>query len=270
MPAVQLAILNQQINGLTSHFADPVSFRHEVEGLLLRYSDLSYKPGQAVYQSNLSLSSYRTAPVVMRRLQQHMSGLASLNPELALPAADELWRSDQTEMRQLAAVALGNVPIPYANRVFERLKTWPTPGTKLAQLEALFEKGSTQIRKENPQQWLDQTRAWLNDTDVNINRLGVIAMLPLANDPTYENLPAIFNALNPVLLTMVAELQLELRKLLTVLAHRSPTETGYYLRQVMGINASRTMLRLVRRILPEFPEEIQTKLRIALASQQHK
>jgi hypothetical protein len=268
MPAVQLATLNQQINDLTPHFADPASFRREVEGLLLRYSDLSYKPGRAVYQSDLSPSSYHTAPVVMRRLQQHLAGLATLNPELALPAADALWQSDQTEMRQLAAILLGNVPIPYANEVFERLKTWPAPGTELAQLETLFEKGSLQIRRENPQQWLEQIRAWLDETDVNMYRLGVIAMLPLANDPAYENLPAIFNALSPTLARAPAELQRELRDLLTVLAHRSPAETGYFLRQVMGINASRTMLRLVRRILPEFPEEVQARLRSALANQQ--
>ncbi|MHB1119870.1 MAG: hypothetical protein ACYC11_07390, partial [Bellilinea sp.] len=51
------------------------------------------------------------------------------------------------------------------------------------------------------------------------------------------------------------------RALLVQLARRSPTETGYFLRQVMGSNPSPELTRLVRRVLPEFPEEIQNRIR---------
>jgi len=264
MPAVQLVRLNQQLNSLAQHFDDPSRFRSELESMLIRYADLTYKPGDAVKRSSLSITSYRTAPIVLRKLEQRMAGLAAFNPELTLGVADSLWASEQAEMRQLAAVLIGNLPESYSSEVLARLKSWTVPGVEFTHIQTLFQKGSTQLRQNEPQKWLDLIRTWLNSPDKDMLRLGVLAITTLAADREYENLPAIYNAISPVLTITPEELQHELRQLLTQLARRSPTETSYFLRQVMGLNPTRTLARLVRRVLPEFPDEIQTRLRSAL------
>ncbi len=264
MPAVQLIKLNQQINSLTQHFADPIAFRNEVETLLVRYADLTYKPGQAVRQSSLAVSSYRTSPIVLRKLGQRMAVLAAHNPEIALAAADHLWQAEQAEMRQLAAVLIGNLPEVFSGEVLKRLQAWPVTGIDVSQMGSLFEQSSIQLRRSEPNQLLELIRSWLNAPDVGMVRLGVIAITTLVSDHDFENLPAVYNAVSPLLAIPPDELKHELRALLVQLAHRSPTETGYYLRQVMGSNPSPELTRLVRRVLPEFPEEIQNRMRSLL------
>ncbi|MHB8194175.1 MAG: DNA alkylation repair protein [Bellilinea sp.] len=261
MPAVQLIQLNQQINALTQHFADPIAFRNEVEMLLVRYADLTYKPGQAVRQSNLAASSYRTSPIVLRKLAQRMAGLAAHNPELALATADHLWQAEQAEMRQLAAVLIGNLPAEFSGEVLKRLQAWTVPGIDVSQMGRLFEQCSIQLRHSEPNQLLEIVRSWLDAPDIGMVRLGVIAITTLVSDHDFENLPAVYNAISPLLVIPHDELKHELRALLVQLARRSPTETGYFLRQVMGSNPSPELTRLVRRVLPEFPEEIQNRIR---------
>jgi len=264
MPAVQLIQLNQQINALVAYFAEPNRFRSELESLLIRYADLTYKPGDAVKRSSLSTTSYRTAPIVLRKLEQRMAGLAAFNPDLTLGVADTLWATDQTETRQLAAVLIGNLPQAYSGEVLARLQAWTVPGVEFSHLQTLFQQGSSQLRQAEPQKWLNLIRTWLNSSDRGMVRLGTLAITSMAADRDYDNLPAIFNAISPVLGAAPEDLQHELRQLLTQLARRSPTETGYFLRQVMGLYPTRTLARLVRRVLPEFPEEIQVRLRSTL------
>jgi len=74
----------------------------------------------------------------------------------------------------------------------------------------------------------------------------------------------VYNTVSPLLTLSPGELQNELRNLLVQLARRSPTETAYFLRQVIGINPPPMLLRIVRRCLPEFPLETQTRLRSVL------
>lgn len=264
MPAVQLVQLNQQINSLTPHFADPVIFRNELEALLIRYADLTYKPGQAVQQSKLSISSYRTAPIVLRKLEQHLAGLSKHNPELALVAADHLWQADQAEMRRLAAIMVGNVPGEFSGQVLERMQTWAVPGEKPPYLGMLFELGSVELRRTDTLKWMNLIRSWLSDSNLEMARLGLLAVTTLVNDRDFENLPAVYNAISPLVAETPDELQFEMRSLIVKLARRAPTETGYFLRQVMGMYPSASLFRLVRRILPEFPEEIQDRLRSML------
>ncbi len=107
-------------------------------------------------------------------------------------------------------------------------------------------------------------RTWLNDPDLEIVRLGVIAITRLVNDREYENLPAVYTAITPLVSVTPEKLQYELRVLVTQLARRSPTETAYFLRQAMGPHPTPTRARVGRRILPEFPDETQDRLKSLL------
>lgn len=264
MPAVQLTNLNQQISSLAQHFLEPDDFQKGLEALLVRYADLTYKPGQTVRQTGLPYSSYRTAPIVMRGLEDRLAFLAPRYPEAAMAVAERLWKTEKTEPRRLAAVLLGNLPAEYVDAVLGYLKAWSLPGVEFAHLEALFAMGSARLRLEDSAKWLDLIRLWLVSAEADMVRLGVLAVTALAADRNFENLPAVYNTVGPLLTLSPAELQNELRNLLIQLARRSPTETAYFLRQVIGINPPPMLLRIVRRCLPEFPLETQTRLRSLL------
>ncbi|MBA4398810.1 MAG: hypothetical protein C0396_02925 [Anaerolinea sp.] len=264
MPAVQLTSLNQQIDALAQRFLDPVDFQNGLEALLVRYADLTYKPGQAVRQTGLPYSSYRTAPIVMRALEERLAFLAPRYPEPAITIAEGLWKTEKTEPRRLAAVLLGNLPAEHVDSVLSRLKTWSVPGVEFGHLEALFSLGSARLRREDSPKWLEMIHTWLNSTDQAIVRLGVMAVTTLARDQNFENLPAIFTLSGPLLAQSPGELQAELRALLVQLARRSPAETAFFLRQVIGSRPSPMLLRIVRRCLPEFPVESQARLRSLL------
>ncbi len=266
MPAVQLTSLNQQIDALAQRFLDPVDFQNGLEALLVRYADLTYKPGQAVRQTGLPYSSYRTAPIVMRALEDRLAFLAPRYPEPAITIAEGLWKTEKTEPRRLAAVLLGNLPAEHVDSVLSRLKTWSVPGVEFGHLEALFSLGSARLRREDSPKWLEMIHTWLNSTDQAIVRLGVMAVTTLARDQNFENLPAIFTLSGPLLAQSPGELQAELRALLVQLARRSPAETAFFLRQVIGSRPSPMLLRIVRRCLPEFPVETQARLRSLLQS----
>lgn len=266
MPAVELAKLDQQINALTKHFAEPGAFRYELESLLVRYADLTYKPGESVRQSTLLISSYRTAPIVMRKLELRMAALAVHNPDLVLPAADLLWQAEESEMRRLAAVLVGNLPPEKTNEVLQRLEAWSKPGSNPVHFEVLYDLGTVTLRRSAAQKWLELIRTWLSDTDLEMARLGVIAITRLANDREFENLPALYNAIGPLVSVTPDKLQYELRVLVTQLARRSSTETAYFLRQAMGPHPTPTLARMVRRILPEFPAETQDRLKTLLTA----
>ncbi|MFA5837627.1 MAG: DNA alkylation repair protein [Bellilinea sp.] len=264
MPAVQLASLNQQIDALAQRFLEPVDFQNGLEALLVRYADLTYKPGQAVRQTGLPYSSYRTAPIVMRALEDRLAFLAPRYPEPAIAVAEGLWKTEKTEPRRLAAVLLGNLPAAHVDSVLGRLKAWSVPGAEFGHLEALFSLGSVRLRREDSQKWLEMIHTWLNSTDQAIVRLGVMAVTTLVHDQNFENLPAIFTLSGPLLAQSPGELQTELRTLLIQLARRSPAETAFFLRQVIGSQPSPMLLRIIRRCLPEFPLETQTRLRSLL------
>src|SRR5574340_257827 len=266
MPAVQLAKLDQQINNLTQYFADPGAFRYELESLLVRYADLTYKPGESVRQSTLLISSYRTAPIVMRKLELRMAALAVHNPDLVLPAVDLLWQAEESEMRRLAAVLVGNLPPEKTDEVLQRLEAWSKPGSNPVHFEILYDLGTVTLRRSAAQKWLELIRTWLNDADLEMARLGVIAITRLANDREFENLPALYNAIGPLVSVTPDKLQYELRVLVTQLARRSPTETAYFLRQAMGPHPTPPLARMVRRILPEFPAEAQDRLKALLTA----
>jgi len=156
MPAVQLAQLDQQINNLTKHFADPVAFRYELESLLIRYADLTYKPGESVRQSTLLISTFRTSPIVMRKLELRMAALAVHNPDLVLPAADLLWQAEESEMRRLAAVLVGNLPPEKTDEVLQRLREWSKPAAIGASKRCMTLHGN--LRRSAAQKWLELIR----------------------------------------------------------------------------------------------------------------
>lgn len=265
MPAVSLTRLNKQVASLVDLFGQPAEFTSALRSIFEQYSDLTYRAGQGIKAPSL-LPSYHMPALVMKTLELNLATLSASQPQNCLEIADRLWADRYLEMRQFACILLGQAALAPLQPVLNRLENWSATSDDYNLVTFLLDRGSQRMRREAPNRWLDVLRDWMNSPNQALRHNGLTALLPLIQDRTYENLPAIFNLVTPALQQDANDLSAELQKALTMMARRSPMETGYFLRQITATTDDPALRRLIRRCLPAFPPETQTRLKTALLS----
>ena len=263
MPAVELTKLRQQIDRLVELFDQPDEFQRAVRQLYEHYTDLAYHPGQTVTRRS-PIPSYRPPALLTRRLELDLTAACLARSEQALAIVDRLWAETYLEPRLLAATLLGQIPLSQGEGIMERLRAWAQPREDRSVLEALLERGAARLRTEGPDALLELYDSWLSAPDAERRLIGLKGLLPLINDPAFENLPPIFSMLNPIVRTVDAAAFNELAVVLGALAARTPIETAYFLRQAISAPHQANTPRLVRKILPLLSESAQESLRAAL------
>lgn len=263
MPAVELSRLRAQINRLIVRFDDPTGLRSELRDLLDLYANRAYRPGQAVQPQPL-LPSYRVAPLIMQQLTLELGKTCQEQPQQALGVVEALWQDPSLEPRLLAAALIGAIPPSAADGVISKLRAWVQPGENFRMLEALFQQGTLTLRRSAPEQLLKLIEEWISSRQAEMQALGVRALVPVIGDEVFENLPAVFRLLSPLVHSAPSVLHTDLQAVLEALARRTPTETAYYLRQALSMAAGPGTARLVRRCLPIFNDAQQASLRAAM------
>jgi hypothetical protein len=94
--------------------------------------------------------------------------------------------------------------------------------------------------------------------------MGLQTLESLIQDPDFHNIPPLFRLLSPFLLAPPPHLMNHLHHCLRGLVKKSPGETAYFLHQSIGLSKNPTTARLIRRVLPDFPENFREGLRSAL------
>ncbi len=266
MPAVQLARLKNQIELLGGLFSRPDEFRKALYELLDQYSDHTYRTSDTVNTSIPVEDSFHTSQVVLSQVELGFGRWTQQNPATAIELAGMLWKDSKAELRLLAAYLIGIVPIQSQPQVLEEIRGWAEAEDNKFFLQALFRNGTAITRQKNTRPWLEIIQGWISSPGLKSQRLGLLAMRPLVEDATFQNLPNLFNGVGHVIREHPRQLQNELAVLLVELARRSPIETVYFLRQMLGLGISPDLLRLIRYCLPDFPEEVQTRVRVILHS----
>lgn len=266
MPAAELIRLRQQINQLIMQFQEPAAFCRLLRDLLELYAHHSYRPGQAVQPQPL-LPAYRVPPLVMRQLELELGKTCQEQPQQALAVVAVLWKETYLEPRLLATSLLGSIPIQSAQQgVLDILRAWAIGSENLRLIGALMANGTLQLRRHAPERLLELIDVWLSEANPAQQAVGIQAILAIVNDRAFENLPAIFRLLGPPLHNVNPRLQADLQAALSALIKRSPTETAYFLRQVLSLSSGTGTARLIRRLLPEFDAPQQASLRVALGT----
>lgn len=265
MPAIQPARLRQQAASLAESFNDPTGYARSLHSLMDFYSDRARRPGKTGRPGPL-IQAYNVRPPVLRMLLQELLPLANQNPEAALALCDALWAEDYLEFRQLSAMLLGQLPPEAAPQVIARLQEWISPSLELHLIELLISTGVERLQREQSPTLLALIDSWLTHTRTFYQQLGLHALLPLIRNPAYENLPIFFRMIQPYARLAPPSLRPDVLDVLTALAQRSPQETAYFLRQMLGHPDSPDTPWLVRQSLPAFPEELQASLRQAVRS----
>jgi hypothetical protein len=263
MTAVDLQRLRDQINNLTWKITRPEEFHTAINDLFEFYADRVYRPGKAAPTARL-ISAYHISPLVLRQLNLDLPAHCNENPAAALAVADHLWQDPFLETRCLATMILGMVPLNPPEVVLERLKNWCIPEEEISALKSLLARGSERLRHETPELWLNVIRGWAERTQIEYRGLALLALQPFVEDQDFENLPPIYKILNPVLRDATSKIQREIEDLLVIFARRSAVETAFFLRQTLAMGCNSITMRIIRRVLPEFPAPLQTNLRNAL------
>ena len=269
MPAAQLSKLKVQIQNLAWLFTRPQDFYAGLHALLKSYTDVVYRPGKALPAAPL-LPSYRVPPLVVQQLEVELSPLCTQAPQAALAVIDVLWADPYVEVRELATYLLGRLPVDDPQPVIDRIQQWTVPTVHPVYLDALLINGSFNLRKHQPNAWLNLIRAWLGDQRNGMTEIGLTALAPLAADANFENLPAIFSMIEPLLLHPAGKWQATLGEIVVNLARRTPNEVSYLLQTALRISDDPNYLRFLRKIQPNLPEKTQESVRAFLPSRSTK
>ncbi len=266
MAAIQLTRLKQQVAGLVDFFDQPVRFRRELRDLFEFYSDRTYRPGQAGPLPPL-LPNYHIATPVIRQIEMDLLPLVGSDPAAALLLVDELWEDPYLEPRLLAVYLFSLAPADFPDPLVERLMRWAKPDEDRQVLTALLTQGSIRLQREQPEVWAGLIKAWLEASDLAIQSYGLRAIQAMINDPHYENLPDIFRLISPLMQTIPPKLQADMASLVEATSRRWPTETAFFLRQMLSISHGSGVARITRRCLPLFDSGLQVSLRGAMQAQ---
>ena len=264
MPAIDLARLKKQTAQLADLFDQPSAFLREVREILEFYVNRTLR-SQGVAPSSV-LPTYRTPVVVLGHLETELGPIAEKRPIQALELADALWDEGWLETKLLAAFLLGRIP-PQEERLLARLTAWTQAVRDPDVRAALLTTSLTRLRNETPDLFLILVKEWLHPARQRMWSNGVQALVPLISSPDFDNLPPVFDIVEPIFKASPATLQFDLRELLIALFEASPAETTYFLQQILKGTKSRLPAVTLRRISSELPPELQESLREMLRKQ---
>ena len=92
----------------------------------------------------------------------------------------------------------------------------------------------SRLRKEAPEIFLALIGEWLRPQRTPLWPNGIQAVISAASDPDFTNLPPLMKVVEPIVEAAApAELQNEIEELILTLYAASPTETTYFVRQIL-------------------------------------
>lgn len=259
MPAIDLARLRKQAARLADFFFVPDEFIRHLHELLDFYVNRTIRKPQANAPGK-NLHTYRTPSVIVTQIEHELTRPASENPDAALELADRLWDEEYLETRLLAAFLLGHIP-PKEERLLTRLTAW-TQQMNDAKLRAeLLDTSLARMRKEAPDMFIELIGEWLQPERSHFWPNGIQAVISAVSDPSFVNLPPVLRLLEPIVEAAPSKLQLEIEELVLTLYKAYPTETTYFLRQVLSDSEDPMTVITFRRIAPSFPAVLREELR---------
>lgn len=265
MPAIDLTRLRKQANRLADFFFLPGEFMKHLREMLEFYVNYTLRTKENVAPGS-NLKTYRTPPAVLTQIENELRPLAEAHPHFALELADMLWDEGALETRLLAAFLLGRIP-PQEERLLPRITAWTQQIRDPSVRAALLSTSLTRMRKETPDQFLTLVREYLHPERARAWSNGIQALIPMVADTEFENLPAIFDIVEPILEEAPSTLQNDLADLIVALYRASASETVFMLKHVLSKSQNPMTAVTLRRILPNFPPPLQKELRELLRPQ---
>ncbi len=264
MPAILPARLKVQSAELAQLAPDAEEFCRAYHAYLDYYADRTYRPGKVGEPAPL-MRTYQVPQQVIRAELRELTEFAANEREESLVLADLLWSEPYLEFRLLAASLIGLVSPNPPESIFGRIKSWTGPSTEERLVNALIISGLERVRLECPDSYIGQIETWLKSKHSFDNRLGLKAIPPLLETPSFGDFPLIYRLLDQVMRIAQPSLRTELLAVIQALANRSPKETAFFLHQTMITGVDNPNLAwYLRHSFKFFPPDYQAYLQEAL------
>ena len=234
MPAIDLARLKIQAARLAEKFGEPQAFLRALNELLGYYTNRTIRAAQIAQR--LSLPTYHTPRPVLRQIESELAVLAENQPDEAIALSEALWEAGSLESRLLAAYLLGNIPSDQAILALTRLPAWLNQSTDKEIRTALLNRCPGSAAPGKTGAFFSILEGWLGSSQSALQIWGLQALIPLLQDPQFENLPAVFRILRPAILAVDPATQLDFQACLAALERVSLTETTAFLREIIRGN----------------------------------
>jgi hypothetical protein len=267
MAAIDLTRLNKQIEALKQVFSQPAEFRRQFHEILQFYHRYAHRQ----HKDAVPVSFMRVYDLPDQILPQIANGLnlkARQNANETLAAVDELWQDEHFEARDLAAHLLGQVPLTAKADVLERFRQWSSVPLDRAVVKALFVKGIQRLRSEDPNGWTKFVGDMLNSPVERLQNHGLYALSLLIEQAHSDLFPQFFRWIRPFLQSDQSLIEANLSQVIAALAHRSPAETAYVLKEVLSDTDGSGIERRVRTYLPYFDEQLSEGLQASVRMHQ--
>lgn len=267
MPAINLTHLRARFNLLLQQINEPEVFIHGLREVYAFHADLTHPAGDSP-TGVFTLPAFNTPLLLTSEVIKLLSPFCNERPQLMLRIIDLLWQEAEIELRELAAELLGKLPQEQFHEVIHRIQKWSLVESDAELLPYLHQHASAAIRSEAADLWLEVLDGWNSASEPWLAKLALDGTLPLIDDPAFDNLPAIFTFISPLILNPEAENQYEVLRVINHLARRSEVETVYFLKQVMSLSTAPGMGRFLRRAVELFSPPMQQSLRAAMRERQ--
>jgi hypothetical protein len=264
MPAVQLTRLNAEVKYLARQFGEPERFNEGLVDLFERYASWSFRSGELTRQ-NIQIPQYHLPQIVTQKLRLAVQPYCLKDPEYTMRLAKNLWRGSYFEVRQFAITILTLLPLTEPQQYFKIIQDWLSSESEMVLKTELLQIGCSRLRVEHPQIWLDQIESWLNSSNVADQVIGLRALTISLNDTAFKFLPNIFRLSTDLLIESPSHLATLLQELVEAMIRRSPSETSFFLQQLLVRGGSRETSRIIRKNLTLLPKHSQKVLRVLLA-----
>lgn len=263
MSAINLPRLRTQLKLLLPKIGNLIEFVLELREIYSFYADHTHPVGTPP-TGVFTLPAFNTPTVLNREVLLTVTQHCANDPDLLLELIDLLWQEPEVELRQLAAQLLGKLPAEKIEDVIDRIRSWSEDAMNTELLPYLHEYGSATVRRIYPQRWLDLLYEWETSERKWLAKLAIQGIIPLIDDRDFENLPAIFTFITPLIINPSTEYQFDLLTIIEHLARRSEVETVFYLKKAISLSTDPGMQRFIRRALEYFSPAKQSSLRNAL------
>jgi hypothetical protein len=263
MPAVDLPRIKRQIHDLLDYFHAPAAFRRELNHLFFNYAHHALNFSDYSKRKPLIPSYHLPAPLI-RQLEMDLRPVITQYPQAALALADELWQDTYIEVQKTAIFILNTSLTDNPAPIRERLETWLTPEMDKELAAYLITQATKNLLIAFPKAWEKLVETWLDQKQPRMTAIGLQAVIESVKNPNYSNLPFIYRLVSPFIQEPHSIYRHELELLITALVERSPTETGFFILQVLALSPSKSTRRLVKDCLPAFSQTIQQELQLIL------
>ena len=263
MAAIDLTRLKQQIAGLVDSYLDPPVFQARLHALLDCYHRYSHRKQRDSIPSTF-MRVYDLPPQVIPQIEAGLKALPAANPSATFALADHLWQDDYFEARDLAAFLLGKLPVTEEDALLEWIFARLQEPLDRAVAQALLSKASATIQAQHPQGWDNLIWRLLQEPDTRLNNFGLSALIQSIPQKSLAEFPTIYRSIRPFLQASSDDLEVNLSRVVALLAQRSPEETAYLLKEVLADTSGRTLERRVRSYLGFFEDDLKAGLQTAL------